>query len=140
MHKESLAVRAGSVRPRGLAGRIKPPKSVRRFTVARFEYVPKPGQNLLPLVKYARKNGADGRSAAYKTKRKNEKKAKKKGWRAEIYGLAAQQGSGGRRVVAASASLGAGLGVHFMPAAAETVWGQPCMHTFCPQNCRRVSG
>lgn len=47
MHKKSLAVRAGSVRPRGLAGRIKPPKRVRRFTVARFEYVPKPEQNLL---------------------------------------------------------------------------------------------
>lgn len=55
MHKESLAVRAGSVRPRGLAGRIKPPKSVRRFTVARFEYVPKPGLSLLPRVKYAPK-------------------------------------------------------------------------------------
>ena len=49
---KSLAVRAGSVRTRGLArglaGRIKPPKSVRRFTVARFEYVPKPGLSLLP--------------------------------------------------------------------------------------------
>ena len=70
MHKESLAVRAGSVRPRGLAGSIK-------------KYVHKPGQNLLP-------DGADGRSAAYKTKRKAQKKAKKRHRRAKIYGLAAR--------------------------------------------------
>lgn len=60
-------------------------------------------------------DGADGRFAAYKTKRKREKKAEKEGWRAKSYGLAAQRGIGDRRVVAASASLGAGLGVHFMP-------------------------
>lgn len=59
MHKESQAVRAGSVRPRGLAGSIK-------------KYVHKPGQNLLP-------DGADGRSAAYKTKRKAQKKTEKEG-------------------------------------------------------------
>ena len=75
MHKKSLAVRAGSVRPRGLAGRIKPPKSVRRFTVARFEYVPKTGakpaagwgrrplrrlQNQKERVKKGKKKGAGG--------------------------------------------------------------------------------
>ena len=62
------------------------------------------------------------------------KKAEKRGWRAKIYGLAARQGSGGRRVDAASASLGAGLGVHFMPAASRRQRGQPSMHTFCRQN------
>lgn len=36
------------------------------------KYVPKPGQNLLP-------DGADGRSAAYKTKKKGQKKAEKRG-------------------------------------------------------------
>ena len=78
------------------------------------------GFQLLQRMKYApdaRKNGADGRFAAYKTKKKGQKKAEKRGWRAKIYGLAARQGSGDRSVVAASASLGAGLGVHFMPAA-----------------------
>ena len=50
-------------------------------------------------------NWADGRSAAYKTKRKGKKKQKKEGWRANSPGLAARQGSGGREVVAASASL-----------------------------------
>lgn len=85
-------------------------------------------------------NGADGRSAAYKTKRKGKKKAEKKGRRAKSPGLAAQRGIGGRRVVAASASLGAGLGMHFMPAAAETVLGQPSMYTFCRQNWLSVSG
>lgn len=55
---KSLAVRAGSVRPRGQAGSIK-------------KYVHKPGQNLLP-------DGADGRSAAYKTKRKGKKRQKKR--------------------------------------------------------------
>lgn len=90
-------------------------------------------QSLLP-------EGTDGRFAAYKTKRNAQKKTEKEGWRAKSPGLAARQGSGGRSVVAASASLGAGLGVHFMPAAAETVWGQPCMHTFCRQNWLSVSG
>lgn len=85
-------------------------------------------------------NGADGRSAAYKTKRKAQKRQKKEGRRAKILGLAARQGSGGREVVAASASLGAGLGVHFMPATSRRQQGQPSMYTFCPQNCRRVSG
>lgn len=36
------------------------------------KYAHKPGQNLLPA-------GADGRSAAYKTKRKAQKKAEKRG-------------------------------------------------------------
>lgn len=48
---------------------------------------------LLPRIKYApdaRKNGADGRFAAYKTKRKAKKKAKKMHRRAKIYGLAAR--------------------------------------------------
>jgi hypothetical protein len=36
------------------------------------------------------------------------KKEEKEGWRAKIYGLAAQQGSGGRSVVAASAAAEAG--------------------------------
>ena len=81
--RKSLAVRAGSVRPRGLAGRIKPPKSVRRFTVARFEYVPKPGQNLLPRVKYAPKLGRRPLRGL-----QNQKKGQKKGRK---NGLAGQQ-------------------------------------------------
>lgn len=52
--------------------------------------------------------GTDGRVAADKTKRKAQKKEEKEGWRAKSPGLAARQGSGGREVVAASASLGAG--------------------------------
>ena len=100
------------------------------------KYAHKPGQNLLP-------SGVSTTAAGKvytRTKKKGQKKAKKRHRRAKIYGLAARQGSGGREVVAASASLGAGLGVHFMPAAAETVCGQPCMHTFCRQNLRKVSG
>ena len=136
--RKSLAVRAGSVRPRGLAGRIKPPKSVRRFTVARFEYVPKPGQNLLPRVKYAPKRGRRP-LRGLQNQKKGAKKGKKEGWRAKSPGLAARQGSGGRSVVAASASLGAGLGVHFLPTASRRQRGQPSMHTFCRQNLRKVS-
>lgn len=54
-----------------------------------------------------------------RTKKKGQKKAKKRHRRAKSPGLAAQRGIGGRSVVAASASLGAGLGVHFMPAASR---------------------
>nr|DAI39368.1 MAG TPA: hypothetical protein [Caudoviricetes sp.] len=43
-------------------------------------------------------------------------------------------------MVAASASLGAGLGVHFMPAVSRMQRGQPSMYTFCRQNCFAVSG
>ena len=102
--RKSLAVRAGSVRPRGLAGRIKPPKSVRRFTVARFEYVPKPGQNLLPRVKYAPKRGRRPLRCLQNQKERVKKGRKKRGWHANSPGLAARQGSGGRSVVAASAA------------------------------------
>lgn len=116
MHKESLAVRAGSVRPRGLAVMIKSMHLNRpAFTAA-----------------------AD--KICTRTKKKGQKKAKKRHRRAKSPGLAAQQGSGGRSVVAASASLGAGLGVHFMPAASRRQRGQTSMYTFCPQNLRRVSG
>ena len=97
------------------------------------KYAPKPAeepeQHLLP-----------GDKACTKTKRKGQKRAKKRFWRAKSHGLAAQRGIGGRSVVAASASLGAGLGVHFMPAASRRQRGQPSMHTFCRQNCRMVSG
>ena len=51
------------------------------------------GFQLLPRIKYApdaRKNGADGRFAAYKTKKKGQKKAKKRHRRAKIPGLAAR--------------------------------------------------
>lgn len=57
--RKSLAVRAGSVRPRGLAGSIK-----KVCTCCR--------PSLLP-------DGADGRSAAYKTKKKGAKKRQKRG-------------------------------------------------------------
>lgn len=56
--RKSQAVRAGSVRPRGLAGSIK-----KVCTCCRLSLLP---------------DGADGRSAAYKTKKKGQKKAKKK--------------------------------------------------------------
>ena len=103
------------------------------------KYAPKPEQNLL--------QGGVSTTAGWRRRplrglqnqKERAKKAEKEGWRAKIYGLAAQQGSGGRSVEAASAAAGAGLGVHFLPAAAETVWGQPCMHTFCRKNLLRVS-
>lgn len=122
MHKESLAVRAGSVRPRGLAVMIKSMHLNRpAFTAA-----------------------AD--KICTRTKKKGQKKAKKRHRRAKSPGLAARQGSGGREVVAASAAAGAGLGVHFMPAASRRQRGQrlkqagqPCIHTFCRQDWLSVS-
>ena len=105
-------MRAGSVRPRGLAV----------ITKSMHLNLPaKPAAGRLSMLP----DGADGRFAAYKTKKKGQKKAKKRGWRAKSPGLAARQGIGGREVVAASASLGAGLGVHFLPAAFRGRWGKP---------------
>lgn len=140
---KSQAVRAGSVRPRGLAGRIKPPKSVRRFTVARFEYVPKPGQNLLPLVKYAPKRGIRP-LRGLQNQKKGAKKGRKKGMAGQNLRLSRSvrfmRPECGGGVCQPGGWLGCTLFACSVPEAVGETRGLPSMYTFCRQNCRMVSG
>ena len=120
---KSLAVRAGSVRPRGLAGSIK-------------KYVHQPGQNLLP-------KGADGRRRPLRglqNQKKKGKKGKKKGQAGQKPRLSRSARFRRPESEGGVCQPGAGFGVHFLPAASRRQRGLPSMHTFCRQNCRRVSG